>query len=216
MTEGRRLILVLGGARGGKSDFAEELAAELGRRVLYVATAEAGDAEMQRRIEAHRRARPAHWRTAEAPRGVAGALAAQTEASDVVLLDCLTLLVTNVLLAAGSDDPEADGCYEQVRDGLREELQGLHEWYVRADCHLIVVSNEVGMGLVPPYPLGRAYRDLLGWANRWLAVRADEVYLMVAGIPVEVKSLARWQAGSVLQRDVPGSAEASPPRPRSP
>lgn len=191
MSGGKRLILILGGARGGKSIFAEELAAELGREVLFVATAEALDESMRVRIANHRAGRPAHWRTLEAPLGVAAALEREAQGVEVVLLDCLTMLATNVLLRHPSEDPQSDGTYGVVVEALRGELEALAAWHARARAHLLVVTNEVGMGVVPPYPLGRAYRDLLGWANRWLALRATEVYLMVAGLPVEVKALAR-------------------------
>lgn len=185
-----KVVLILGGARGGKSTFAEELAAELGSDVLFVATAEAHDDAMRQRIEAHRRARPPHWRTLEAPVGTAAAIAANGRA-EVVLLDCLTMLVSNLLGRAASEDPQEDGTYDALRDQVLREVNELVAWQREAGAHLIVVSNEVGMGLVPPYPLGRAFRDLLGSANRRLALAADEVYLMVAGIPVEVKELAR-------------------------
>ncbi len=191
MRQGKRLILITGGARSGKSDFAEELAGELGERILFVATAEAGDEEMRQRIMAHRLARPRHWRTIEAPYAVGRTLVDQAGDAEVVLLDCLTMLTTNLLLAESGDDPYAGGAYERIRARLQAELASLYEWFESGAAHLVVVSNEVGLGLVPPYPLGRAYRDLLGWANRWLATRADEVYLLVAGLPVEVKELAR-------------------------
>ncbi len=191
MRRAKRLILITGGARSGKSDFAEELAHELGERVVFVATAEAGDEEMRQRIAAHRQARPSHWRTVEAPRAVGQALAGAAGDAEVVLLDCLTMLTTNLLLVESGDDPYADGAYERIRARLQAELASLYEWFQSGAAHLVVVTNEVGLGLVPPYPLGRAYRDLLGWANRWLAMRADEVYLLVAGLPVEVKELAR-------------------------
>ena len=189
----RRLVLVLGGARGGKSDFAADLAAELGGPVVFVATAEARDEEMRARIAAHRRARPVGWRTVEAPTGVARALAEQADGDAVVLLDCLTMLAANILgQAAGPDGEDGGGdAYEEARRRLAAELAALLGWQEERGTTVIVVSNEVGMGLVPPYPLGRAYRDLLGWANRRLARQSDEVYLLVAGLPVEVKALAR-------------------------
>ncbi|MHB1133690.1 MAG: bifunctional adenosylcobinamide kinase/adenosylcobinamide-phosphate guanylyltransferase [Chloroflexota bacterium] len=186
---GGRLILVIGGARAGKSDFAEDLAADLGGRVVFVATAEARDEEMRARIATHQAARPADWRTVEAPLDVGAALVGVQ--ADVALLDCLTLLVSNHLGRQAGDDPYVDGGLAQARAALLEELDALVAWQSQTAASLIVVSNEVGLGLVPPYPLGRAYRDLLGWANRRLALVADEVYLLVAGLPVEIKALAR-------------------------
>ncbi len=188
----RRLILLLGGARSGKSAYAGRLAAQFGDRVLYVATAQAGDGEMQARIAAHRRARPAVWRTIEAPTSVGEAVRAAlaSGAVDVVLLDCLTLLVSNVILqgVAEEDLDRVDGVAAQER--VEVELDGLLDVFRAGDVPWIVVSNEVGWGLVPPYPLGRVYRDLLGWANQRLAAEADQVYLMVAGLPLDVKTLS--------------------------
>lgn len=176
------VVLILGGARSGKSDYAQRLAGEMGRPVIYVATATAGDEEMAERIARHQAARPAHWRTVEAPVGVGRALAGVLEDGEVVLLDCLTLLVSNLLGELG----ETAGA-DVLAGRVTAELEELLLVCAAHRAALIVVSNEVGMGLVPPYPMGRVYRDMLGRANQWLAARADQVVLMVAGIPVEVK-----------------------------
>lgn len=176
-----QLILILGGARSGKSSYAERLAVEMGQRVLYIATAEAGDEEMQARIKAHRLARPSTWRTLESPRQVGQALLKLDDRPDVVLLDCLTLLVSNILLSMESA-PQAV---------IEAEVQAELEVFIAAQRHLnvpfIIVSNEVGLGLVPPYPLGRLYRDILGRANQHLAAAANRVLFMVAGLPMVVK-----------------------------
>jgi len=182
-----RLVLLTGGARSGKSRHAEALASSLGERVLYVATAGVGDREMRRRVEEHRRRRPPSWETLEARRDVASRLAGLGEPPPVVLLDCLSLLVSNALLdeaARCGEGPELEGAASRA---VEEELSGLLGWHEAAGGHLIVVSNEVGWGVVPPYRLGRIYRDLLGGANQRLAARADRVVLMVAGLPLEVK-----------------------------
>ncbi len=189
-----RLILVLGGARSGKSTFALQLARDLGGDdVLFVATAEAGDEEMQRRIERHRRERPASWNTLEAQRNVGQAIldhwsqptpsvsAQSGGTARVIVVDCLTVLVSNLLLDV--EDPFA----ADVEARVMAEVQALVACAERLGGVLIVVSNEVGLGLVPPYPLGRAYRDLLGQANRVLARDADQVHFLVAGIPMLVK-----------------------------
>jgi len=183
------VVLVLGGARSGKSDYAQRLAGRLAGRVLYVATARAGDEEMVARIARHQAARPAAWDTLEAPVAVAAAVEAALDDHGAVLLDCLTMLASNVLLddaASGhAPSPEApEAC-------LLADLDALCELCAERDVALVVVSNEVGMGVVPPYPLGRAYRDFLGRANQHLARRADRVLLLVAGIPVDVKALSR-------------------------
>jgi adenosylcobinamide kinase/adenosylcobinamide-phosphate guanylyltransferase len=175
------LTLILGGARSGKSDYAEKLAAQMGQRVLYIATAEIGDDEMVQRIAAHRLARPAAWQTLEAPRQVGSALAELETSPEALLLDCLTLLVSNILLALENQPQPA------IEAAVQAELEAILAAQVRLNVPLIVVSNEVGLGLVPPYPLGRVYRDVLGRANQYLAARAQRVIFMVAGLPMVVK-----------------------------
>lgn len=177
-----RVTLVIGGARSGKSAYAQRLAEESGRPVLYVATATAGDEEMAERIARHRAARPTHWRTLEIPMNIGPALEATIAGGEVVLLDCLTMLVSNLMMDEG-EGATAD----RLEARVVEELEALLKVCRTREAQLIVVSNEVGMGLVPPYPMGRVYRDVLGRANQWLAARSDRVVLMVAGIPLEVK-----------------------------
>jgi len=187
-----RLLLVLGGARSGKSAYAQQLAQELGgARVLFVATAQAWDEEMTQRIAQHHQERPAAWRTLEAPHHVGQAIALELDDAAVVLVDCLTLLVSNTILRLSeSPDPAAAAVAVQAElTALLQTCQGNTATY-------IVVSNEVGLGLVPDNPLGRLYRDLLGRANQTLAAQAEAVYFMVAGLPVEVKALARAAAAS--------------------
>ena len=175
------LTLILGGARSGKSGYAEQLAAELGSHILYIATAEIGDAEMAERIAAHRLARPTTWQTLEAPQHVSAALAEITKVPDGLLLDCLTLLVSNILLPLETEPPTS------IEAAVRAELEAILAVQTRLDVPLLVVSNEVGLGLVPPYPLGRVYRDVLGRANQYLAARANRVIFMVAGLPITIK-----------------------------
>ena len=192
-TDDHTLTLILGGARSGKSTYAEALAAKLGRRVLYVATAEALDDEMRARVAAHQERRPSDWFTLEAPERVGAALQASpaATAADAILLDCLTLLVSNLILAkapesdGGAPEPDVDLAWAAVE----AELEALLEAYRLLGSHLIVVSNEVGLGVVPAYSLGRTYRDCLGRANQALAQVADRVILMVAGLPVDLKAL---------------------------
>ena len=175
-----KLIFILGGARSGTTLHAQKLAAQFGGRITYVATAERGDDEMRERIAQHRAARPAEWQTIERPMHI-GVVLVRCDA-EVVVLDCVTLLVSNVMLAAGETAATA-----QVEAQVRREIDNLLDAWHGAQFNMIVVSNEVGMGLVPTYPLGRTYRDVLGRANQQLAQAADEVIFMVAGLPMRVK-----------------------------
>ena len=182
----KRMILILGGARSGKSTYAEKLAAESSPtgRVLYVATAQAWDDEMRARIAKHRKDRPADWCTVEAPTDAGRVAAAAAAEAEVVLLDCLTLLTSNVILAL-PEDPTAHAARAEA--AALGEVNGILQAYRAGDATWIIVSNEVGLGLVPPTPLGRVYRDALGRANQCLAAEANTVLLMVAGIPMRVK-----------------------------
>lgn len=179
---GEQLILILGGARSGKSAYAEKLARERGGQVLYVATATAGDEEMARRIAVHRAQRPSDWVTLEASSQVGQRVRACGIQTRTVLLDCMTLLVSNVLLALGEGGSESE-----AQTAVDTELDDLLAAYAESPALWIVVSNEVGLGLVPPYPLGRLYRDILGRANQRLAQIADAVIFMVAGLPMRLK-----------------------------
>ncbi|MGQ4810033.1 Bifunctional adenosylcobalamin biosynthesis protein CobU [Candidatus Entotheonellaceae bacterium PAL068K] len=181
-----RLILILGGARSGKSAYAQQLAQTLGGdQVLFVATAEAGDADMAQRIARHRQARSSAWRTLEVPRQIGETVPRHLAEAAVVLVDCLTLLVSNIIMPLGlsPDLTEAETTVQQEVASLLHACQ-------RSTATWIVVSNEVGLGLVPDTSLGRIYRDLLGQANQRLAAQAQAVYLMVAGLAVDCKTLA--------------------------
>ncbi|MBI4506100.1 MAG: bifunctional adenosylcobinamide kinase/adenosylcobinamide-phosphate guanylyltransferase [Chloroflexi bacterium] len=179
-----RLVLVLGGARSGKSAFAERLAAGLGSPATYLATGSAGDEEMARRLAAHRSRRSPTWVTVEAPHAAGEALRGVPEG--VVLLDCLSFLVANCLGPAAGDVLDAAD-EAAARRAVEGEVAALLAAQAERRGPLVVVSNEVGLGLVPPYPLGRLYRDLLGWANQAVAAAASDVYLLVAGLPQTLK-----------------------------
>jgi len=175
-------ILIIGGARSGKSRFAQELALRSGKPVLFVATATAGDEEMRQRIEEHRRTRPATWSTLEATTHVGNQIQHNIGNAQVVIVDCITLLVNNVFSQFAEPINAA-----LVENKITGEISELVECKSHVDASFIVVSNEVGTGLVPANEMGRLYRDLLGKANQLLAEQADEVYLMVAGLPVMIK-----------------------------
>jgi adenosylcobinamide kinase / adenosylcobinamide-phosphate guanylyltransferase len=195
-----RLVLILGGARSGKSTFAEQLAASSGRTVTFIATATASDDEMRERIVRHRTSRPKLWHTLEEPLDLAGAIQQAYKLADVVLLDCVTLWLGNMLLqesGPGERDDESKNQEEpHITSNLFAErslkqIEALLAVIQAAEPGktLIVVTNEVGFGIVPAYPLGRVYRDTLGYVNQRLAQAADRVYLMVAGMAVDIKRL---------------------------
>lgn len=180
------LTFILGGARSGKSSYAERLAAAHGGAVLYVATARAWDDDMAARIARHKADRPAHWSTLEAPLQVGKAVSQWLQNAPVppavVLLDCLTLLANNVLVSMPEDIRP-----EQAEAALTPEIAALMDIIKGSNLDWIIVSNEVGLGIVPPYALGRAYRDALGRANQRMAALADRVFFMVASLPMVVK-----------------------------
>jgi adenosylcobinamide kinase/adenosylcobinamide-phosphate guanylyltransferase len=161
---------VLGGARSGKSRYAESLVTALPPPWLYVATAEAGDSEMVARVAAHQARRGPSWTTIETPRNVAETLG--THADTPTLVDCLTLWLSNVMLA----DADVDAEIEQLDGAL-----------ARAAAPIVLVANEVGFGIVPDSALGRRFRDLQGLLNQRIAARADRVVLVVAGLPLILK-----------------------------
>ncbi|HEV8695714.1 MAG TPA: bifunctional adenosylcobinamide kinase/adenosylcobinamide-phosphate guanylyltransferase [Lysobacter sp.] len=165
--------LILGGARSGKSALAERLAQESGREVVYVATAQAGDAEMAARIAHHRTRRPAHWRCVEEPLALADALRMHARADRCVLVDCLTLWLSNLLAAD-------HGRFDRERDAL---LQTLHDLPGR----VVLVSNEVGLGIVPMGELTRQFVDEAGRLHQALGARCARVIFVAAGLPLILK-----------------------------
>nr|WP_317891970.1 bifunctional adenosylcobinamide kinase/adenosylcobinamide-phosphate guanylyltransferase [uncultured Sphingomonas sp.] len=167
-----RTMLVLGGARSGKSRYAQGLAEASGGRLVFIATAQAFDDEMTDRIRRHQADRDGRWTTVEASVDLAGAIAAADDADAVVLVDCLTLWASNLLL--GEEDAEAR---------LAQLLAALK----RARGQVLLVANEVGLGIVPDNALARAFRDLAGTINQRVAAVVDQVHMTVAGIPIIVK-----------------------------
>jgi adenosylcobinamide kinase/adenosylcobinamide-phosphate guanylyltransferase len=166
------ITLVLGGARSGKSRYAERLVEDAASSGTYCATAEAGDTEMAERIAAHRARRGPFWRTVEAPLALAAAIAAEAAPERPVLVDCLTLWLSNLLLAGDPVDEEAGALCRTLRE---------------AAGSIVLVSNEVGMGLVPETVLGRRFRDAAGFLNQKVAALADRVVFVAAGLPLVLK-----------------------------
>ena len=174
----RTVTLVLGGARSGKSRYAQELASAF-HRVVFIATARRDDAEMRAKIAQHRRERPSSWKTIEVCSGLDRALREECQAADLLLVDCLTLYMANIM-----------GRKRGERRHARTHIRFLCEAVRDAEPSVIMVSNEVGGGIVPPYRSGREYRDLLGELNQQIAKVADRVVLMVAGYPLTIKDQA--------------------------
>jgi adenosylcobinamide kinase/adenosylcobinamide-phosphate guanylyltransferase len=174
----KKLVLVLGGARSGKSRFAQKMATEDGGKVLFVATAEARDEEMSARIDLHRKSRPAHWRTLEIPGGLGQKLKTNAGDAQVIIIDCLTLLISNIM---------GGGRLESAGKRVMGEVEDLIRAAGQIEATVIIVSNEVGLGLVPDNRLGRDFRDVAGKANQLLAEAASEVYFMVSGLPLKLK-----------------------------
>jgi adenosylcobinamide kinase / adenosylcobinamide-phosphate guanylyltransferase len=174
------VTLLLGGVRSGKSHYAQQLGERAGR-VVFVATAQAADDEMWRKVERHRNSRPQHWQTVEEPLALAEAIAQHGPKCDLMIIDCLTFFAANLL------DAKADE--QRSIDGLCSALQA-------PACSVVLVSNEVGSGVVPEYPSGRRFRDLLGEMNQSVARVASNVLLLVAGLPLVLKGEAHPQVNA--------------------
>ncbi len=170
-----RVTLVLGGVRSGKSRFALEIASSA-PSVTFIATAGASDDEMHRKIERHQSERPAHWRTREEPLQLPEALSSEQDASETTIVDCLTLFAANLMEAYGDD-----------RSAMNAAIDALCSALSTINRRIVLVSNEVGSGIVPAYAAGRQFRDLLGEMNQRVAAVADDVVLMVAGLPLPIK-----------------------------
>jgi adenosylcobinamide kinase/adenosylcobinamide-phosphate guanylyltransferase len=169
-------VLVLGGARSGKTGFAERLALRAGTRPAYLATAQALDAEMRERVESHKQQRAKVFSTIEEPLRLSAALRKAARTHDVILVDCLTLWITNLIVA--NENVAA------AVDELLETLAGI------GDSKVILVSNEVGLGIVPDNAMARMFRDLAGAAHQRLAEICDDAYFVVAGLPMVLKGAA--------------------------
>ncbi|WP_003541331.1 bifunctional adenosylcobinamide kinase/adenosylcobinamide-phosphate guanylyltransferase [Desulfotomaculum nigrificans] len=183
-----KLVLVLGGARSGKSQFAEKLAEKLGEHIVYLASASVADEEMARRVKIHQERRPSNWQTKEETLKIVNAVAELNGNCEVILFDCLTLWLSNLLLNGLL--PKSGTSWPEKENYILKEVERLAEYCTTMDTHVIIVSNEVSLGIVPDNRLGRSFRDVAGRANQIIAQHADEVYLVAAGIPIEIKSKA--------------------------
>ncbi|GJQ24804.1 bifunctional adenosylcobinamide kinase/adenosylcobinamide-phosphate guanylyltransferase [Candidatus Brocadia sapporoensis] len=186
-----KITFVLGGARSGKSAFAEGLAKKY-KEVSYIATAEANDDEMRERIQSHRVRRPLSWKTFESPYHVDTVVSGCNDKAGLILIDCITLYITNMLLRG--EPANSTGCSDmrdevskQRRELILSEIRKLNRVCHESRSDVIIISNEVGLGIVPDNALSREFRDIAGCANQILAGEADEVYFMVAGIAQRIK-----------------------------
>ena len=183
-----RIILVTGGARSGKSRYAEQLAANTGANIAYIATARALDFEMEDRIAKHRQQRPTSWRTFEAPTSPSMIIAAQGEHYDSILLDCLTVMITNRILTHPVDwDNPAIAQLNSIEADVMAEIEAIIKAAGESQTEVIAVTNEVGFGIVPLSPLARFFRDCAGRVNQRMAASAAAVFLVVSGIPMQIK-----------------------------
>lgn len=171
----KNVTLVLGGAQSGKSYYAQDLASRF-QRVTFIATGRRTDAEMRKKIARHRKERPVRWRTIEAPLDLATAIVYGSQDAEIVVVDCLTVYVANVMAA-----------HRKSKINAKEHIEAVCEAIRMAKASVVAVSNEVGSGVVPPYRSGRIYRDFLGQMNQRVAQLADNVVLMIAGLPVTLK-----------------------------
>ena len=187
------MLLVLGGARSGKSSFAEErariLADARGSHVLYIATAIAFDEDMKDRIKKHQESRPSHWHTVERFNGFNALDTHENfKISDIILVDCVTLMVSNLLLQYEVDFDHIDrAAIDEMEKAITKEVEDLVEVCARHNKTLIMVSNEVGLGVVPAYRLGNIFRDIAGRVNQRLAKEAEEVFFLASGLPLKLK-----------------------------
>ena len=182
-------ILITGGARSGKSSYAEKLAKELGGRVLYIATSIPFDEEMKLRVKRHKESRPREWDTFEGCKGLGRVISEKGSQYKGILLDCITVMVTNLLLEytgmEGNDCSNED--FEKAEKEIEREIAELMAGIGNSEASVIIVTNELGSGIVPENPLARAFRDIAGRMNQYIAERCDEVYITVCGIPLKLK-----------------------------
>jgi adenosylcobinamide kinase/adenosylcobinamide-phosphate guanylyltransferase len=183
-----RIILVTGGARSGKSSYAEQLAANTGADIAYIATARAFDLEMEDRIAKHRQQRPAVWQTFETPTSPSAIITDQGNHYAGILLDCLTVMTTNIILTHAVDwDNPAVAQLHAIEADVMAEIEAIVTAAGEVQAEVIAVTNEVGFGIVPLSPLARFFRDCAGRVNQRMAAAAAEVFLVVSGIPMQIK-----------------------------
>lgn len=184
MTKGK-FIFILGGIRSGKSSFAQEMAIKTGREpVIYLATALPIDQEMDLRIKKHADSRPSHWTTVESPYEADRKLVSLCREPGIIILDCVSVFIANLLISGHDRGIHSEAIEKEIINRLSHMISEIK----KSPAVVIAVANEVGMGLVSEYPLGRVYSDVAGRVNQLLAREVDEVYFLIAGIPMELKN----------------------------
>jgi len=183
-----KLIFVTGGARSGKSTFAEKTIKKAGKDIIYIATAIAFDEEMEQRIALHKKQRPSNWYTIETYKNISGKVAAYKKHYDGVLLDCITIMVNNIMMdeIVNWDKISIEEA-TLIEKKVTTEIKNLIDYIKKENKTFVIVTNEVGSGIVPIYQSSRLFRDVAGRANQMLAHAADEAYLLVSSLPVKIK-----------------------------
>jgi adenosylcobinamide kinase/adenosylcobinamide-phosphate guanylyltransferase len=184
-----KITYVTGGARSGKSNFAEKFVNSSGKKKIYIATAIAFDEEMKARIAKHQKDRGDNWETIEGYRGLVEVLKGKDLRGNIILLDCLTNMVTNLMIMDRDVDWDnlSSEAVNEIEAEVKEEVSKFLSFVKECDADMVVVSNELGMGLVPTYPLGRHFRDIAGRINQLTAALSEEAYFIVSGLPMRLK-----------------------------
>lgn len=178
------MILVTGGARSGKSSFGESLLKDK-KEVLYIATSIPFDEEMKDRVKKHRESRPDHWHTLEGYKSLGDSIRNLKQHYDGIILDCITIMITNLILENFDEEVEID--YKSIEEKIMGEMEDMLSAFKELNSDVVMITNEVGCGIVPENRLSREFRDIAGRVNQFLAREAEEVYLAVSGIPVKIK-----------------------------
>ena len=182
------IILVTGGARSGKSSFAESLCKNQNNRIAYIATSIAFDDEMKNRVKKHQESRPKEWKTYEIYKDIYSIIDEIGEKHDTVRMDCVTLMVNKLMFTYGIDvDKATSKELDELENYIRDQIEKLLDAVKKTNLYFVIVSNEIGMGIVPANKLSRIYRDFVGRANQLIGKYSDEVYFVVSGIPMKVK-----------------------------
>lgn len=183
-----KIILVTGGARSGKSSYAESLCINQNNNTAYIATSIPFDTEMQDRVKKHKESRPQHWTTYEIYKDIFKIIKEVSQNNKTVILDCVTLLVNNLMFTHEINiDESTQEEVNQIEEYIKNQVKLLLEEIKKTDLYFVIVTNEIGMGIVPANRLSRIYGDIVGRINQQIAKDSDEVYLVVSGIPMKIK-----------------------------